>query len=44
MRRLIATIEKRLVRGYEFVGNVTYYYGLGYALRKSIQLARRTLP
>lgn len=43
MRRLIASIEKRLLCGYEFVSNVTYYYGLGYSLRKAIHLARRTL-
>lgn len=45
MRKLAMRIEKRITSWYQFCNNMAYYYlTCGYSLRKSLQLARDTLP
>lgn len=44
MRHLIMRLEKRLVRGHEFISNVVYYIREGHRIRAAIEMARLTLP
>lgn len=41
---ILRRLEKRIVRGYQFINNVSYYYlDRGYRLKQAISLARDTL-
>ena len=45
MFRLIARIEKRILRAFDFVLNVYFFWRvLGNPLRRAVEMARNTVP
>lgn len=42
-RKRVQRIEKAMVRGYNFINDVHYYWTLGHRFRRAIELARDTI-
>lgn len=44
IRRLFASIGKRIQRGLDFIANIRFHLDRGHAWSEAVERARRTLP